>query len=40
MNGTIDMAMTQGARTMTRHVTVNGRWPGAACGDAKPRAAD
>ncbi len=40
MKGTVDMTMTQGAQTMTSHVTIAGRWLGADCGDVKPRPQD
>jgi hypothetical protein len=40
MSGVITMTMTQGAQTMTTHVTVTGRWLGADCGSVKPRQAE
>ncbi len=36
MNGTVDMTITMGDKTMTHHSQITGRWLGADCGDVKP----
>jgi hypothetical protein len=37
INGTVDIAMSDGNRRMTMQQTMQGRWLGPDCGDVKPR---